>query len=457
MARIGNFTRIAKGFVMLEGLSSRIQDSLRKLRGEGRVSEEHLQAAMREIRLALLEADVNFKVVKDFVASVREKAVGQAVLESLTPGQQVVKIVRDELIGLLGREPARLQFKKSPPSVILLVGLQGSGKTTSAGKLASWLSKQGRRPLLVSTDVYRPAAIEQLSIIARTLELPVFESESRDAVELASQALKQCRNTGYDTLLIDTAGRLHVDEQLMSELERICRETEPQEILLVADSMTGQDAVNSAFEFNRRIDLTGVVLTKLDGDARGGAALSIRSVTGTPIKFIGVGEKYEALEVFHPERLASRILGMGDILTLIEKAEETADEEQARAVFEKIRRNEFTLEDFRDQMRQIRKLGPLEQILGMLPQVGALRGLNKLKIDEKQLNHLEAIISSMTPRERVNYKLIDGSRRKRIARGSGRPVAEVNRLLRQYIEARKMMKTMSKGLLGKKLPKFKWR
>jgi len=442
---------------MLEGLSSRIQDTLRKLRGEGRVSEEHLQAAMREIRLALLEADVNFKVVKEFVASVREKALGQDVLKSLTPGQQVVKIVRDELIELLGRDPSRLEFKKSPPTVILMVGLQGSGKTTSTGKLASWLSKQGRRPLMVSADVYRPAAIEQLAIIARALDLPVYESESMDAVDRTRQALKQCRNTGYDTLLIDTAGRLHVDDELMSELESIRRETEPQEILLVADSMTGQDAVNSAAEFNRRIELTGVVLTKLDGDARGGAALSIRAVTGTPIKFIGIGEKYEALEVFHPERLAGRILGMGDILTLIEKAEETADEEQAQAVLDKIRRNEFTLEDFRDQMRQIRKLGPLEQVLGMLPQVGALRGLNKLKIDEKQLSHIEAIINSMTPRERVHYKLIDGSRRKRIARGSGRPVAEVNRLLRQYIEARKMMKSMSKGILGKKLPKFKWR
>ncbi len=442
---------------MLEGLSSRIQDTLRKLRGEGRLSEEHLQAAMREIRLALLEADVNFKVVKDFVASVREKALGQEVLNSLTPGQQVVKIVRDELIDLLGREPSRLEFKKTPPSVILMVGLQGSGKTTSSGKLAAWLSKQGRRPLMVSADVYRPAAIEQLAIIARALDLPVYESDSLDAVDRARQALRQCRNTGYDTLLIDTAGRLHVDDQLMSELELIRQETQPQEILLVADSMTGQDAVNSAAEFNRRIELTGVVLTKLDGDARGGAALSIRAVTGTPIKFIGIGENYDALEVFHPERLAGRILGMGDILTLIEKAEETADEEQARAVLDKIRRNEFTLEDFRDQMRQIRKLGPLEQILGMLPQVGALRGLSKLKIDEKQLNHLEAIINSMTPRERVNYKLINGPRRKRIARGSGRPVAEVNRLLRQYIEARKMMKSMGKGLLGKKLPKFKWR
>jgi signal recognition particle subunit SRP54 len=442
---------------MLEGLSSRIQDTLRKLRGEGRVSEEHLQAAMREIRLALLEADVNFKVVKEFVASVREKALGQDVLKSLTPGQQVVKIVRDELIDLLGRDPSRLEFKKTPPSVILMVGLQGSGKTTSTGKLASWLSKQGRRPLMVSADVYRPAAIEQLAIIARALDLPVYESESLDAVDRTRLALKQCRNTGYDTLLIDTAGRLHVDDELMSELELIRQETQPQEILLVADAMTGQDAVNSAAEFNRRIDLTGVVLTKLDGDARGGAALSIRAVTGTPIKFIGIGEKYEALEVFHPERLAGRILGMGDILTLIEKAEETADEEQAQAVLDKIRRNEFTLEDFRDQMRQIRKLGPLEQVLGMLPQVGALRGLNKLKIDEKQLSHIEAIINSMTPRERVHYKLINGSRRKRIARGSGRPVAEVNRLLRQYIEARKMMKSMSKGLLGKKLPKFNWR
>ncbi|MFZ0428066.1 MAG: signal recognition particle protein [Acidobacteriota bacterium] len=439
---------------MLDGLSSRLQHTLRNLKGEGRVSDRHIQETMREIRMALLEADVNFKVVKDFVGSLRERALGEEVLESLTPAQQVIKIVRDELVELLGRDPVPLQFKKQPPSVFLMVGLQGSGKTTTTGKLALWLSRKGRRPLVVSTDVYRPAAIEQLAIIARAVEIPVFQSESRDPVEIATEAWRHCRNMGYDSLLIDTAGRLHIDEALMDELERIRSGVDPQEILLVADAMTGQDAVNSAAEFNRRMALTGVVLTKLDGDARGGAALSIRAVTGTPIKFIGVGEKYDALEPFHPDRLAGRILGMGDILTLIERAEEAADEEQAQAVLEKIRKDQFTLEDFRDQLQQIRKLGPLEQILGMLPQIGPLKGLDRLKVDERQLGHFEAIINSMTPRERVHYKLIDGSRRKRIARGSGRPVSEVNRLLKQYMQARKMMKTMSKGLFGKKLPKL---
>ncbi len=442
---------------MLDGLSSRLQHTLRNLKGEGRVSERHIQDTMREIRMALLEADVNFKVVKEFVATLREKALGRDVLESLTPAQQVIKIVRDELVDLLGRDPVPLEFKKQPPSVFMMVGLQGSGKTTTTGKLALWLSRKGRRPLVVSTDVYRPAAIEQLSIIGRAIDIPVFESESRDPVEIASEAWRHCRNMGYDSLIIDTAGRLHIDEALMDELERIRAEVEPQETLLVADAMTGQDAVNSASEFNRRMELTGVILTKLDGDARGGAALSIRAVTGTPIKFIGVGEKYDALEPFHPDRLAGRILGMGDILTLIEKAEEAADERQAQEVLDKIRKDQFTLEDFRDQLRQIRKLGPLEQIIGMLPQVGPLKGLDRLQFDEKQLNHFEAIINSMTPKERIHHKLIDGSRRKRIARGSGRPVSEVNRLIKQYVQARKMMKTMSKGLFGKALPKFRLR
>jgi signal recognition particle subunit SRP54 len=442
---------------MLESLSSRLQRTLRNLKGEGRVSERHLQEAMREIRLALLEADVNFKVVKDFVAGLREKALGEDVLESLTPGQQIVKIVRDELVELLGRDASSLEFEKSGPTRLMLVGLQGSGKTTTAGKLAAWLSRRGRRPLMVSTDVYRPAAVEQLAVIGKSLGIPVFQSESRDPVELATQALRYCRDTGFDVLLLDTAGRLHIDEPLMEELERIRRVVEPREILLVADAMTGQDAVSSASEFNRRMSLSGVVLTKLDGDARGGAALSIRAVTGTPIKFIGVGEKYEALEVFHPGRLAGRILGMGDVLGLIEKAEEAADEQEARVMLEKLRRDEFTLEDFRNQLRQIRKLGPLEQVLGMLPQIGPLRGLDKLRIDERELLHVDAIINSMTPRERLNHKLIVGSRRKRIARGSGRPVSEVNRLLKQFVQARRMMQTMSKSFLGKGLSNLKWR
>lgn len=441
---------------MLEGLSEKLQRTLRNIRGEGRVSEKHVQESMREIRMALLEADVNFKVVKDFVSSLREKALGQDVLNSLTPGQQIVKIVRDELVNLLGREPERITFSKVPPTVILMVGLQGSGKTTSTGKLARWLSKNGHRPLMVSVDVYRPAAIQQLSVIGQAVDLPVYSDESGDAVERASNAYRHCRSMGYDVLLIDTAGRLHIDDELMQELELIRQNVKPDEILLVADAMTGQDAVNSASEFNRRLPLSGAVLTKLDGDARGGAALSIRAVTNTPIKFIGIGEKYEALELFHPDRLAGRILGMGDVLTLIEKAEQASDEEQARQMMQKLQRDEFSLEDFRDQLRQLRKLGPLDQILGMLPQMGPLKGLDKINVDEKQLAHVEAIINSMTPEERVKYKIINGSRRKRIALGSGRPVSEVNRLLKQYIQMRKMMKKMSKGFLGKRLPKFGW-
>ncbi len=419
------------------------------------MSEKHLDQSMREIRLALLEADVHFKVAKQFIARIRDQALGQEVLRSLTPGQQVVKIVRDELVELLGGEAAGLRFAKTPPTVVLMVGLQGSGKTTSTGKLALWLRKQGRRPLMVSTDVYRPAAIQQLAVIGRELQLPVFEDSSEGgAVERARLSLGQCRNMGYDVLLVDTAGRLHIDEQLMEELKQLVELLEPQEILLVADAMTGQDAVRSAGQFDQQLDLTGVLLTKLDGDARGGAALSIKSVTGKPIKFAGLGEKYDALEVFHPERMAGRILGMGDILGLIEKAESVVDQENAERMLRKIRKNEFTLDDFLDQLRQLRRLGPLEKVLEMLPRAGPLKGLDGLNVDEKAVGHLEAIISSMTPRERYNYRIIDGSRRKRIARGSGRPVSEVNRLLKQYMQARKMMKRMSKGFLGKKLPDF---
>ena len=436
---------------MFEGLSDRLQAILRDLKGEGRISERHLDDALREIRLALLEADVSFRVVKQFIARVREKALGQDVLKSLTPGQQIVKIVRDELIELLGTEPSKLEFSKVSPSVILLVGLQGSGKTTTAGKLARWLVKNGRRPLLVSTDVYRPAALNQLQVVGRAVEVPVFDTTSRDVVERARQAVRHSRNTGFDTLLVDTAGRLHVDDALMEELEKLDEEMQPSEILLVADAMTGQDAVNSAGEFSRRIRLTGVILTKLDGDARGGAALSIRSVAQVPIKFIGVGEKYDALEVFHPSRLAGRILGMGDVLTLIEKAEETADREASEALLRRLKRNEFTLDDFRTQLQQVRKLGSLEQILGMLPQVGPLKGMKDVHLEEKRLVHYDAIISSMTPAERRNPKLINGSRRARIARGSGRPVSEVNQLLREFQQARKMLHNLGNGKLSRKL------
>jgi signal recognition particle subunit SRP54 len=440
---------------MLESLSTKLQKVLRDLKGEGRVSDRHIEESMREIRIALLEADVNFKVAKDFIARIKDKSLGQDVLNSLTPGQQVVKIVRDELIDLFGRESVGLTFAKVPPTVIMMVGLQGSGKTTTTGKLALWLKKSGHRPLVVSTDVYRPAAIEQLSVVARDVGVPVYEDPSQnDPVALSRKALQQARNVGYDLLLIDTAGRLHIDETLMQELQHIQSVVEPKEILLVADAMTGQDAVNSAREFDQRLELSGVILSKMDGDARGGASLSITTITGKPIKFIGVGERYEALEVFHPDRMAGRILGMGDVLSLIERAEETVDEAQAEAMLKKLRRDEFTLDDFRDQLRQVRKLGPLQQVIGMLPQLGPFKGLDKVQVDEKQLLHVEAIINSMTPRERANYKIIDGRRRKRIARGCGRPVSEVNRLLKQYMQARKMMKQMSQGFLAKKLPKL---
>ena len=441
---------------MFENLSTRLQKTLKDLKGEGRISERHVQDVMREIRMALLEADVNFKVVRDFVSEVRDKALGEEVLKSLSPGQQVVKIVKDELVHLLGDEPEKLTFSKQSPSSLMMIGLQGSGKTTTTGKLGSWLSKNGKRPLMVSVDVYRPAAIKQLEVIGKALELPVFESSEMKPTERVKQALTHCRNTGYDTLLIDTAGRLHIDDDLMTELEMIRKLADPSEILLVSDAMTGQDAVNSASEFNRRMELTGIIMTKLDGDARGGAALSIRSVTGTPIKFVGTGEKYDALEVFHPERLAGRILGMGDVLTLIEKAEEVADEEQAREMLKKIRKNQFSLEDFRDQLKQIRRLGPLDQIIGLLPKMGPLKGLGDVNIDEKQFAHLEAIINSMTVRERLNYKIINGSRRKRIALGSGRPVSEVNRLIKQYMQTRKMMQRLTKGSKGNKLPGLNW-
>ena len=438
---------------MFESLSDRIQGVLKNLRSEARITESHIDRSMREIRIALLEADVNFKVAREFIQKVRSRALGEEILRSLTPGQQVVRVVRDELVELLGGSSSRVEFGR-PPSTFMLVGLQGSGKTTTAGKLGLWLRKLGRRPLLVSTDVYRPAAIEQLQVIGDAIEMPVFSDSSRDALDRARKAHSHCRDGGFDVLLVDTAGRLHIDEQLMVELEAMQAQLQPIETLLIADAMTGQDAATSAQRFGERVGLTGVILTKLDGDARGGAALSIGSVTGKPIKFVGVGEKYDALEVFHPERVASRILGMGDVLSLIERAEQVVDEEQAEEMIRKIRRNEFTLEDFLGQLRQLRKLGPLDQLLGLLPKAGPLKGLDNLQVDEKRMGHLEAIICSMTPSERLNYKIIKGPRRKRIARGSGRPISEVNRLLKQYVQTRKLMKKASKGLFGKKLPNF---
>ncbi|MGA2260633.1 MAG: signal recognition particle protein [Acidobacteriota bacterium] len=433
---------------MLENLSNKLQKILKDLRGQGRVSERHIDETGREIRNALLDADVHFKIAKDFVQRVKERALGQEVMESLTPGQQVVKVVRDELIALLGGAQAELQFSKQPPTVYLLVGLQGSGKTTSAAKLGLWLSRNNHTPLLFSVDVYRPAAVEQLRVLCADNQLGYFDVPgNEDPMARTEQGLRHARNAGYDVALIDTAGRLHIDDEMMLELDRIKEVTQPTEILLVADAMTGQDAVRSAKEFHDRLGLTGVLLTKLDGDARGGAALSIKTVTGQPIKFVGTGEKVDALEPFYPDRLAGRILGMGDVLSLIEKAEKVVDQQEAVEMVEKLRKEEFTLDDFRDQLRQIRKLGSLEQIMGMLPNIGPLRGLNQMKVDDKELVHIEAIINSMTPRERGAHHILNGSRKKRIARGSGRPVQEINQLLKQYLEARKMMKGLSRGIV----------
>ena len=435
---------------MFDQLTQKLQKVFKNLRGEGRLSAEHIEEALKEIRMALLEADVNFKVVKQFVESVKTKALGQDVLNSLTPGQQVIKVVRDELLEMLGGESAGLNFPPKRPNVFLIVGLQGSGKTTSTGKLARWLNRNGHRAYLLSIDIYRPAAREQLAILGKDLGVPVYPGVGvEDPLKLCRSAIREAENSGCDVLLIDTAGRLHIDEELMQELRHVKQAVNPAEILFVADAMTGQDAVKSAQEFHSQLGLTGVILTKMDGDARGGAALSIKTVTGQPVKFVGVGEKADALEPFYPDRLVSRILGMGDVLSLIEKAQEAIDQEQAVELEKKLREDTFTLEDFRDQLRQMRKLGPLEQILGMLPQVGPFKDLNKVKVDEKELVHIEAIINSMTPRERAHHQIINGSRRKRIARGSGTSVQKVNQLLKQYVQARKMMKQMSGGMMAR--------
>ena len=403
----------------------------------------------------MLEADVNLKVVTELLERVRVKALGEEVRSSLSPAQEVVRIVRDELVEILGREASLLTFSKEYPTVLLLVGLQGSGKTTTAGKLALWLSKRKRRPMLVSTDVYRPAAREQLAIIAEATDIPCFPGEGINVpLDLALAARKDAADRGHDVLIVDTAGRLHIDEQLMQEVSELRTRLRPSEVLLVADAMIGQDAVRSAQEFHERLGTTGVILTKLDGDARGGAALSIHHVTGQPIKFMGVGEKYDALEVFYPDRIVSRILGMGDILSLVEKAEQNIDKQKALEVHRKLQTDTFSLEDFRDQLGQMRKLGPLDQMLGMLPQVGMLKDVGKAHVEEKQLVHIEAIINSMTPRERRNHEIINGKRRKRIARGSGTSVQEVNQVLKQYVQMRKMMKSMSQNFLGRQLSRL---
>jgi signal recognition particle subunit SRP54 len=442
---------------MFDNLSEKLQRVFKNLRGEGRLTAENMESALREIRVALLEADVNFRVVKQLIEAIKLKAMGEEVLTALSPSQQVIAIVRDEMIKILGSHESKLRFANEPPSVILMVGLQGSGKTTTTGKIARWLSKNGHRPLLVSVDVYRPAAREQLRIVARDINQPIYTGapEETAPADLARSARKEAANTGRDVLLVDTAGRLHIDDQLMTELQQLREMLTPVEILFVADAMTGQDAVKSADEFHKRLGITGIVLTKMDGDARGGAALSIRQVTGQPLKFVGVGEKSDALEVFYPDRVASRILGMGDVLSFIEKAEEAIDKKQAVEMQRKLIENDFTLEDFRDQIRQIRKLGPLESILGMMPNMGIMKDLKNVKIDEKEITNVVAIIDSMTPRERANHMIINGSRRRRIAKGSGTSVQDVNQLLKQYSQARKMMKSFSGGFLGKKLGKLK--
>jgi signal recognition particle subunit SRP54 len=442
---------------MFDNLSEKLQRVFKNLRGEGKLSAENMEAALREIRMALLEADVNFRVVKQLIENIKQKAMGEEVLAALSPSQQVVKIVHEELIKILGSHESKLRFANEPPSVFLIVGLQGSGKTTTTGKLARWLSRNGHRPMMVSVDVYRPAAREQLKVIARDIGQPIYEgaAEEKQPMELARSARRESANTGRDVLLVDTAGRLHIDDQLMAELSELKQQLNPVEILFVADAMTGQDAVKSADEFHKQLGITGVILTKMDGDARGGGALSIRQVTGQPLKFVGIGEKFDALEPFHPDRAANRILGMGDILSFIEKAGEAIDQKQAVEMQRKLIENEFTLEDFRDQLRQIRKLGPLGSLLDMMPKVGMLKELKDVKVDEKEIERVVAIIDSMTPRERDNHMIINGSRRRRIARGSGTSVQEVNQLLKQYAQARKMMKGLSGGFMGRKLGKMK--
>jgi signal recognition particle subunit SRP54 len=431
---------------MFESLSEKLDAVFKRLRSHGALRPEDVQAALREVRMALLEADVNFRVVRDLIARITEKSTGSEVLDSLTPAQQVVRIVHRELVELLGGQASGLALSGKSPVPVMLVGLQGSGKTTTAAKLAKLLrEKQGRRPYLVSVDVYRPAAIHQLRTVAEQVGVPCFDTDPQvRPVDTVRQALRAADAAGCDTLLVDTAGRLHIDERLMQELRDLKAATAPREVLLVVDAMTGQDAVTVAKAFDDQLGFDGVVLTKLDGDARGGAALSVRAVTGRPVKLVGVGEKLDALEVFHPERMASRILGMGDVLSLIEKAQQTFDEEQARALERKLRRNQFTLEDFREQLRQVKKMGSLESILSMVPGFSRLKGAG-LEVDERELVRVQAIIDSMTPQERSNHTVLNGSRRKRIARGSGTGVEDVNRLVKRYLEARKLMTRLSRG------------
>jgi signal recognition particle subunit SRP54 len=437
---------------MFESLSTRLQDVFKTLRGESKLTPENIEAALREIRLALLEADVNFKVVKAFIDRVRDRAMdavaNKDVLRGLAPSQEVVKIVRDEMVGLFGTAEGGLKTTSKRPRVILMLGLQGAGKTTTSGKLAMWLTKQGKHPLLVSTDVKRPAAIQQLNVVAEKAGVRVHDPAGvMDSVARAKGAVAEATTLGFDAVIVDTAGRLHIDDELMNELVAIKNATDPSDLLFVADAMTGQDAIKSAGEFNARVGVTGVVMTKLDGDARGGAALSVVSVVGVPIAFVGSGERLEDLEPFHPERVVSRVLGMGDVLSLIERAEAAIDVEDAERLEEKILANDFTLEDFRDQLKTIKRMGPLEQIMGMLPGMGNLKALAENKPDEKQITRIEAIINSMTPEERRKQHIINGSRRKRIAKGSGTSVEDVNRLLKQFVQMQKMLKSLG-GMAG---------
>ncbi|MCF6460570.1 signal recognition particle protein [Clostridium sp. Cult3] len=426
--------------MVFESLSEKLQNALGKLKGKGKLSEKDVDMAMREVRLALLEADVNFKVVKDFVKRVKSRAVGAEVMESLTPGQQVIKIVNEELTNLMGEKEEKLNLSPTPPTVILMCGLQGAGKTTTSGKLAYNLKKQNKRPLLVACDVYRPAAIKQLEVVGERVGVPVFSMGDKNSpVDIAKAAMEYGKKNNNDYIIIDTAGRLHIDEELMGELQNIHGAVSPDDVLLVVDAMTGQDAVNVAETFNDKLEISGIILTKLDGDARGGAALSIRAVTGKPIKFVGMGEKMDQLEPFHPDRMASRILGMGDVLSLIEKAQASIDEKKALELEKKIRSQQFTLDDFLDQLDQMKNLGPLDELIGMIPGINS-KAIKDLNVDEKEIVRIQAIIQSMTPEERENPSIIDSSRRKRIAMGSGTNVQDVNRLLKQFKETRKMMK-----------------
>lgn len=443
--------------MVFEGLSNKIQQVLSKVKGQGRVTEKDVKNIMREIKLALLEADVNFKVVKDFIAKISEKAVGQEVLTSLTPGQQIIKIINEELIELMGSEQSRLTFSPKSPTVYMMVGLQGSGKTTTTAKLANLLRKNdNKRPLLVACDVYRPAAIKQLQVVGGQLSIPVFSMDSKNPVEIAKKSIEHAKKYNNDVVIIDTAGRLHIDEELMQELVNIKKEVFPQEILLVVDSMIGQDAVNVASNFNDKLGVDGIILTKLDGDTRGGAALSVTAVTKKPIKFIGVGEKLNELEPFYPKRMASRILGMGDVLTLIEKAQESFDMEKAEELEKRIRQNQFTLEDFLEQFQQIKRMGSFSKILEMIPGMNA-NALKDVNVDDKKILRIEAIIKSMTKKERLSPEIINASRKKRIANGSGTSVQDVNKLLKDFEEMKKMLKKvqdMSKGFMGGKMPKL---